>query len=72
MKHYTSSELIRRMASIGYVFDKRASRKKGKIVFYTTDEGLACYPVEFSTWNTVAFFCADWTPFHCPAVSDEA
>ena len=63
MKHYTSTELISRMARLGYYFLKRDSRM-GKIVFLTSDDGYSAYPVEFYAWKDVAFFVHDWKIFH--------
>ena len=61
MKHYTSSELIRLMANIGYTFDKRAARK-GKIAFHTSDWQFSTHPMKFSTRkNEIVFYTVnDW------------
>lgn len=57
MKHYTSTELIYKMAYIGYLYNFDASHK-GYISFRGTD-GWTTYPLAFSTWKEVAVWYAD-------------
>lgn len=53
MKHYTSTELKKLMATIGYHFDKDSSYK-GYLVFITTTDGWTAFNPTFNSWKEVA------------------
>lgn len=59
MKHYTSTELIEKMDSIGFWYDADSSYR-GYLVFRGTDDGWTAYPLSFSTWREVAEFYVDY------------